>query len=143
MRYQLSEKMFHLRNIGKKKVKDHPRVDQREAESALSRSTNKYTKKSTAHFCNALFCTTKTTKGTTRIPEISHLRAGNHGESMEKKKQHRSTSRSMITTPQECTGEHPRPVSSLLKGLIRRKNNEKTNLSNAATENKLANRHHA
>ena len=49
----------------------------------------------------------------------------------------------MITTPQECTGEHPQPVSSLLKGLIRRKNNEKTNLSNAATENKLANRHHA
>ena len=25
----------------------------------------------------------------------------------------------MITTPQECTGEHPRPVSSLLKGLFR------------------------
>ena len=62
---------------------------------------------------------------------------------MEKEKQHRSTSRSMITTPQECAGEHPRPVSSLLKGLIRQKNNEKTNLSNAATENKLANRHHA
>ena len=60
---------------------------------------------------------------------------------MEKEKQHRSTSRSMITTPQECTGEHPRPVLSLLKGLIRRKNNEKTNLSNAETENKLANRH--
>ena len=35
-----------------------------------------------------------------------------------------------------CTGEHPRPVSSLLKGLIRRKNNEKTKLSNAATENR-------
>ena len=57
---------------------------------------------------------------------------------MKKEKQHRSTSRSMITTPQEYTGEHPRPVSSLLKGLIRRKNNEKTNLSNAAMENKLA-----
>ena len=62
---------------------------------------------------------------------------------LEKEKQHRSTSRSMITTPQECTGKHPRPVSSLLKGLIGRKNNEKTNLSNAETENKLANRHHA
>ena len=62
---------------------------------------------------------------------------------MEKEKQNRSTSRSMITTPQECTGEHPRPVSSLLKGLIRRKNNEKPKLSNAATKNKLANQHHA
>ena len=35
-----------------------------------------------------------------------------------------------------CTGEHPRPVSSLLKEFIRRKNNEKTKLSNAATENR-------
>ena len=35
-----------------------------------------------------------------------------------------------------CTGEHLRLVSSLLKGLIRRKNNEKTQLSNAATENR-------
>ena len=89
------------------------------------------------NFCK-FYLTTKTTKGTTRVTEISHLRAGNHSESMEKEKQHRSTSRSMITTSQECTGEHPRPVSSLLKGLIRRKNNEKTNLSNAATKNKLS-----
>ena len=35
-----------------------------------------------------------------------------------------------------CAGEHPRPVSSLLKGIIRQKNNEKTKLSNAATENR-------
>ena len=53
-----------------------------------------------------IVCTTKTTKGTTRVPEISHLRAGNHSESMERKKQRRSTSRSMITTSQECSQHH-------------------------------------
>ena len=48
---------------------------------------------------SSVFASTKTTKGTTRVPEISHLRAGNHSETMEKEKQYRSTSRSMITTP--------------------------------------------
>ena len=41
-------------------------------------------------FTNSLSFT-KTTKGTTRVPEISHLRAGNHSKSMEKEKEkHRS-----------------------------------------------------
>ena len=34
----------------------------------------------------------KTTKGTTRLPEISHLQAGNYSDSNEKEKQRRSTS---------------------------------------------------
>ena len=48
-----------------------------------------------------------------------------------------------ITTLQEYAGEHLRPESSLLKGLIRRKNEnshghqqKKNKLSNAATENR-------
>ena len=38
------------------RFKEQPRRHQRAAESALSRSADKYTKKSVAHFCNALFC---------------------------------------------------------------------------------------
>ena len=46
--------------------------------------------------------TTKTTKGTTRVPEISHLRAGSHSKMKWRRiKQCRSTSMSMITTSQE------------------------------------------
>ena len=35
------------------RIKEQARAHQRAAESALSHSTNKYTKKSAAHFCNA------------------------------------------------------------------------------------------
>ena len=52
---------------------------------------------------------------------------------------------STVTPPQKLHRcEHSRPVSFLLKGLIRRKNktaggiNEKTKLSNAATENRAS-----
>ena len=38
------------------RIKEQPIAHQRAAESALPRSTNKYTKMSAAHFCNALFC---------------------------------------------------------------------------------------
>ena len=38
------------------RIKEQPIVHQRAAENALPRSTNKYTKMSAAHFCNALFC---------------------------------------------------------------------------------------
>ena len=37
-------------------IKEQPQAHQRAAESTLSRSTNKYTKESAVHFCNALFC---------------------------------------------------------------------------------------
>ena len=38
------------------RIKEQPRAHQRAADSALSRSTTKYTKIFTAHFCNGLFC---------------------------------------------------------------------------------------
>ena len=82
-----------------------------------------------------------TTKGTTRVPETSHLWAGNHSESIKKEKAGKKNNVDQQACPwsqhhKNCTSEHPRPVSSLLKGLIRRNNNEKTKLSNAATENR-------
>ena len=39
------------------RIKEQPRAHQRAAESASSRSSNKYTKKSVAHFCNPGFLT--------------------------------------------------------------------------------------
>ena len=65
-----------------------------------------------------------------------------HRIKWKRRKQRRSTSVTTVTTPQEFAGEHPRPVSSLLKGLIWQKNktargiNEKSKLSSAATENR-------
>ena len=82
--------------------------------------------------------TTKTTKETTRVREISHLWVGNHSKSMEKEKKNNVDQQACPWSQhhRNCTGEHPLPVSSLLKGLIRRKNSEKTKLSNAATKNR-------
>ena len=58
---------------------------------------------------------------------------------MKKRKQRRLTSILTITTSQESTSKHPRPVSSLLKGLIKRKDkNRETKLSNAVRENRAS-----
>ena len=75
------------------------------------------------------------------VPEITHLRAGNYSDSRERRKQRRLTSMPTITTSQESSAQ-PQPVSSLLKGLIRRKDKNskghrrETKISNAVTEKK-------
>ena len=45
-----------------------------------------------------------------------------HRIKWKRRKQRRSTSVTTVTTPQEFAGGHRRPISSLLKGLIWRKN---------------------